>query len=99
MEKVFCKTRHVIAEHSKVGPLLDVEYLPNPNYTWDQVTAFFEHGKFALKFEGPDGPVTFEPVQVETVTSPTDQPGLLVGLGNHDPEQIPTGVRAWLEQT
>ena len=98
MNKVFCKTKSVIADHSKAGPLLDVEYVPDRSYTWEQVTAFFKQGKFALKFEGPEGVVTVQPVQVETATSLTDQPGILVGLGQNDPQRIPRGVRAWLEQ-
>lgn len=99
MDKVFCKIKSVIADHSKAGPLLDVEYVPDPSYTWEQVTAFFKHGKFALKFEGPEGLVTVQPVQVETATSLTDQPGILVGLGKNDPSRIPAGVQAWLEQS
>ena len=97
MERVNCKTRCVIADHATAGPLLDVEYVPDPRSSWDQVTAFFREGKFALKFEGPGGLVTVQPVQVETATSLTDQPGILVGLGENAPEQIPRGVRAWLE--
>ncbi len=98
MERVNCKTRCVIADHATVGPLLDVEYLPDPRYGWDQVDAFFSQGTFALKFEGPDGTVTVQPVQVETIPSLTDRPALLVGLGQQAPEQIPPGVRAWLER-
>lgn len=99
MDKVYCKTRSVIAEHSKVGPLLDVEYVPDPSYTWEQVAAFFKRGKFALTFEGPEGMVTVQPVEVETATSLTDQPSILVGLGKNDPTRIPSGVQAWLEQS
>ncbi len=99
MERVNCKTRCVIADHATAGPLLDVEYVPDPRYSWDQVAAFFRQGTFALKFEGADGTVTVQPVQVETATSLTDQPGILVGLGENSPELIPRGVRAWLEPT
>ena len=97
MERVNCKTRCVIADHATAGPLLDVEYVPDPRYSWDQVAAFFRGGTFALKFEAPDGMVTIQPVQVETATSLTDQPGILVGLGQNAPDRIPRGVRAWLE--
>ncbi|MFN8606617.1 MAG: hypothetical protein U0931_03730 [Vulcanimicrobiota bacterium] len=99
MDKVYCKTRRVIIEHSKGGPLLDVEYVPDASYTWEQVTAFFKHGKFALKFDGPEGTVTIQPVEVETATSLTDQPGILVGLGKNDPKRIPPGMDAWLERS
>jgi hypothetical protein len=99
VERVYCKTRCVIADHATAGPLLDVEYVPDPRYSWDQVAAFFRGGTFALKFEGPDGTVTVQPVQVEAATSLTDQPGILVGLGQNAPELVPRGVRAWLERT
>ena len=65
------------------------------NLSW----AFFKHGKFALKFDGPEGTVTIQPVQVETATSLTDQPGILVGLGKNDPKRIPPGMDAWLERS
>lgn len=99
MEKVFCRTKSVIADHPKAGPLLDVEYIPDPRYSWEQVTAFLKREGLVLKFEGPGGTVTVRPVQVETATSLTDRPGILVGLGESDPERIPSGVRAWLEQS
>lgn len=99
MERVYCKTRVVIADHAKAGPLLDVEYVPDSRYRWEQVAAFFSQGTFALKFEGPHGEVTVQPVQVETATSLADQPGILVGLGENAPEQVPRGVKAWLERS
>lgn len=99
MDKVYCKTKSVIAEHSKAGPLLDVEYVPDPSYTWEQVAAFFKQGTFALKFEGPEGMVAVQPVEVETATSLTEQPGILVGLGKNAPQRFPAGVQAWLERS
>lgn len=98
MDKVYCKTRSVITVLPDTGPLLDVEYLPNPSYTWDEVIAFFKKGKFALRFEGPNGLVSVQPVKVSTATSLTDQPGILVALGQNDPGRIPRGVQAWLER-
>lgn len=99
MDKVFCRTKKVITVLPDAGPLLDVEFLPDSSYTWEQVRAFFKRGKFALKFEGPDGLITIQPVKVDTATSLTDQPGMLVALGQNDPGRIPAGVQAWLEQS
>ena len=64
-----------------------------------EVAAFLKREGLVLKFEGPGGTVTVRPVQVETATSLTDRPGILVGLGESDPERIPSGVRAWLEHS
>lgn len=61
------------------------------------LAAFFKRGKFALKFEGPAGLVTVQPVKVDTATSLTDQPGILVG--QNDPSRIPPGMDAWLERS
>ncbi len=55
MDKVYCKTKRIINVLPDTGPLLGVEYVPDPGYTWDEVTAFFKKGKFVLRFEGPDG--------------------------------------------
>ncbi len=99
MDKVFCKTRKVINVLPDTGALLDVEFVPHSSYTWEQVVAFFKRGKFALKFEGPAGLITVQPVKVDTATSLTDQPGILVALGQNDPSRIPPGMDAWLERS
>ena len=43
--------------------------------------------------------VTVQPVEVETATSLTEQPVILVGLGKNDPQRFPAGVQAWLERS
>ena len=98
MDKVYCKTKRIINVLPDTGPLLDVEYVPDPSYTWDEVTAFFKKGKFVLRFEGPDGLVSVQPVKVSTATSLTDQPGILVALGQNDPKRVLPGCQGWLER-
>lgn len=98
MDKVYCKIVGVLNVLKDVGAVLDVEYQSDPRYSWDEVSKFLKAGKFNLKFQGPEGIVTLRDVTVSTATSLTDQPGILVALGQNEPSRIPPGCTAWIEK-
>ena len=98
MNRVYCKTRKIINVLPDTVALLDVEYVPDPSYTWDEVAAFFKKGQFILRFAGPNGLVSVQPVKVDTATSLTNQPGILVALGQNDPKRVLPGCQGWLEK-
>ena len=98
MDRVTCKTKTIINVLPDTGPLLDVEYIPDPRYTWQEVATFLANGKFVLHVESPSGMTSIQPVKVSTATSLTGQPGILVSLGPNQPKQVAPGCPAWLEK-